>query len=109
MEYKRLELRGIFTIIQTEEDARKWIWQSKYGGKDFICPHCGCERYYELQTRPGVRKCAGCRKQIRIRTGTIFANSKVPLLTWTYLLGMMMQGKRGISATELKRQLGMKP
>lgn len=103
MEYKRLELRGIFTVIQTEADARKWIWQSKCGGKDFVCPHCGCERYYELRSRPEVRKCAECRKQVRLRVGTIFTNSKLPLIKWARCIGMMMQGKRGISAIEVQR------
>lgn len=108
MKYKHLKVFGIFRGIQTEEDARKWIWQSKYGGKDFVCPHCGCERYYELETRPEVRKCAGCRRQIRIRAGTIFSNSKVSLITWICSIGMMMQGKRGVSAMEIKRQLDMR-
>lgn len=108
MGYNELELRNIFVAIRTEEDARKWIWQSKYGGKDFVCPHCGCERYCELKTRPEVRTCSECRKQIRLRVGTIFEHSKIALLQWVYSLSLMMQGKRGISATELKRHLEIK-
>jgi len=108
MEYKRLKTFEIFGNIRSEEDARKWIWQSKYGGKDFVCPHCGCERFYKLQTRPEVRKCAGCRNHIRVRVGTIFTNSKMPLMKWTRAIGMMMQGKRGISAMEMKRENDMK-
>jgi len=108
MEYKELELLEIFVVIRTEEDARKWIWQSKYGGKDFICPHCGDERYCSLSTRPEVRKCAKCRRHIRIRVGTIFEHSKISLLAWVRSLGLMMQGKRGISAMELRRELGIK-
>lgn len=108
MEYKRLKLYEIFNLIQTEEEARNWIWRSKYGGKDFICPHCNCERFYSIKTRPEIRKCASCRRQIRIRSGTIFQCSKISLLIWTRSLSLMMQGKRGISATEIKRIVGIK-
>lgn len=108
MEYKVLKFHDNFTVIQNEEDARKWIWQSKYGGKDFVCPHCGCERYYSLKTRVEVRKCANCRRHIRVRVGTVFEHSKVSLLYWVRSISLMTQGKRGVSATELQGQLGIK-
>ena len=43
-----------------------------------------------------------------MRAGTIFQDSKIPMLTWMRAIYFAMQGKRGISALELKRQLGMK-
>ncbi len=34
-------------------------------------------------------------------------NPRIPILTWLRMIGLVMQGKRGISALELQRQLGM--
>lgn len=50
----------------------------------------------------------GCLKQMRLRAGTMLDRSKVSLLHWTRALFHMMQGKRGVSALELKRHLGMR-
>jgi hypothetical protein len=108
MSYEKLKGGDFFSRIQTEEQAREWLWACKFGGKPFCCPHCQSEKYWAYQTRPEVRKCASCDQQIRIRSGTIFQNSKLPLLTWFKALYFVMQGKRGISALELRRQVGLK-
>ena len=61
-----------------------------------------------LRTRPEVRTCKGCRRQLRLRAGTIFEASKTPLIFWVKALFYVMQGKRGMSAQELQRHLGLK-
>jgi len=45
---------------------------------------------------------------MRVRAGTIFDSSKTSLLVWVKAIFHVMQGKRGISATELQRHLGLK-
>ena len=105
MGYEKLKGGEFFVKIQTEEQARAWLWACKFAGKSFCCPHCQCEKFWQYQTRPEVRKCASCDQQIRVRSGTIFQNSKLPLLLWLKALFFVMQGKRGISALELKRLL----
>ncbi len=44
----------------------------------------------------------------RLRAGTIFEHSKTDLLKWLRAIYFVMQGKRGVSALELQRHLGMK-
>lgn len=102
---------GLVRFVQefdTEEKARDWVWRCRFGGKDFVCRHCQSEAFYAHLSRPEVRTCRSCLKQIRLRAGTIFEHSKTPLLTWIRAIYFVMQGKRGVSALELKRQLGMK-
>ncbi len=106
--YRRLKPAEFFKEIDTEERAREWVWRSRFGGKDFVCPHCQAESFYALNARPEVRECRSCGRQTRVRAGTIFQDSKLPLLIWVRAVYFVMQGKRGISALELKRQLGMK-
>ncbi len=77
-------------------------------GKDFVCPHCQNEGFNAIKTRPEVRTCKACRKQTRLRSGTLFQSSKTPLLIWVKAIFHVMNSKRGISALELQRHLGLK-
>jgi transposase-like protein len=106
MSYRRMKSIQIFREIDTEEDAREWIWRCRFGEKDFVCPSCGNESYWQHQSRPEIKQCDSCRKQVRVRAGTIFEHSKLPLLIWLKAIGFVMQGKRGMAAEELKRHLG---
>ena len=108
MPYESFPAERFFTEITTEADARALLWRSRFQGKDFVCPHCHAEECYGIRTRPEVRTCKGCRRQLRLRAGTIFEASKTPLLLWVKALFYVMQGKRGMSAQELQRHLGLK-
>lgn len=108
MIYEVFTSERFFTEVTTEEQARSIIWSAKYDGKDFVCPCCKSELYYQIRTRPEVRTCKACKVQTRLRSSTIFEYSKVPLLVWVKALFYITQGKRGMSATELKRHLRMK-
>jgi transposase-like protein len=76
-----------------------------------VCPHCGCfGRIYELKgasTRIGVRKCGDCRKPFTVKVGTIFEASHVPLRLWLQAMFLMASSKKGISANQLHRTLGV--
>jgi hypothetical protein len=104
--YKELSFRAFAVGVNTESKARSLAWKLKFEGKEFQCS-CGCDKGYQLQTRPEVKECASCGKQHRLRVGTIFENSKLPLLIWMQALYFMMQDKRGISALQLMRLCGL--
>ena len=108
MKYERLRSVEFFTTIDTEEKARDWVWRSRFGGKAFECADCGEEGYWQHHARPEIRECEICRKPVRLRAGTIFRDSKIPILTWLRAIFLAMQDKRGVSALQLMRQLGMK-
>ncbi len=77
------------------------------------CPHCGnCdpERITKLagkSTRPGVHKCKECAKPFTVTVGTIFEDSKIPLNKWLLAFRLLNGGKKGFSAHELHRSLGI--
>ena len=77
------------------------------GEVGFECPHCKCNKFFSFQTRPEVRQCKDCNKQVRLRAGTIMQRSHLPLLIWLRAIYLMTSGKRGISALELQRHLGL--
>ena len=75
------------------------------------CPHCGAaDRIYELKgnsTRLGVRKCGHCRKPFTVTVGTVFERSHVPLHKWVQALYLLCCSKKGMSAHQLHRILGV--
>ena len=76
-----------------------------------VCPHCGSvDNAYALKgksTRPGVYKCADCRKPFSVTVGTVFERSKVPLNKWILAAHLMASSKKGFSAHQLHRTVGV--
>lgn len=81
-----------------------------------VCPFCGLiGEAYKLQAkpnskspvRPGVWKCGGCRKQFTVTVGTVFEDSHIPLNTWLLALHLLCSSKKGMSAHQLHRMLGI--
>jgi transposase-like protein len=75
------------------------------------CPHCGIVgEATELQgksTRPGVYKCRACRKPFSATVGTLFERSHIPLCKWLLAVHLMTSSKKGMSAHQLWRMLGV--
>jgi len=87
---------------QCAEALLRWRWP-----RGFVCPECGhADGYSEVKTR-GLMQCKHCRHQTSLTAGTVFAYSKLPLTTWFLAMYLLTQQKNGISALELKRQLGV--
>src|SRR2546425_1445615 len=77
-----------------------------------VCPHCGeAERKpYKLNVKSSKRrlwKCAACRKQFTVMVGTIFEDSHVPLSKWLLAFYLLCSSKKGMSAHQLHRMLGV--
>jgi transposase-like protein len=76
-----------------------------------VCPHCGCTgkigRVEGKSARPGLYYCGDCKKQFTVTVGTIFERSKVPLSKWWMAIHLMASSKKGMSAHQLHRMLGV--
>lgn len=75
------------------------------------CPHCGSgddqKRLKGDKHRSGVVQCNNCRKQYTVTVGTVFERSKVPLNKWLLATHLMCASKKGVSAHQLHRMLGV--
>jgi transposase-like protein len=94
----------------TEAQAREFLEEVRWHGNP-VCPHCGGTDAYRLKgsaTRPGVWKCAKCRKQFTVTVGTVMHRSHIPLRKWVIAFHLMSSSKKGISALQLQRVLGIK-
>ena len=65
--------------FSTEEAATRWLERVVWPEGRF-CGHCGGTRTREApNARPMPYWCPDCRRYFSVRTGTVFALSKVPL------------------------------
>ena len=81
---------------------RRW----KYGGRGFVCRHCGGKRAWYLPSRR-LDECRTCHRQMSLTAGTVMHGSRKPLRTWFLAIYLFVQSKQGISALELKRELSL--
>jgi transposase-like protein len=92
------------------EKAREYL-EAQVWPNGRICPHCGAVgEHYVLHgkgNRPGLYKCADCREPFTVTVGTVFERSKVPLHLWLLAVHLMAASKKGISAKQLERMLGV--
>src|SRR5882724_5055428 len=75
-----------------------------------VCPHCGEseKRPYPLKSETRkLYKCAACRKQYTVTVGTIFEGSHIPLQKWLLAFYLLCSSKKGMSAHQLHRMLGV--
>lgn len=98
------------------EDAARAFLEAQRWPKGTVCPHCGViGESYRLKAkpeskrpvRPGVWKCGPCRKQFTVRVGTIFEDTHIPLATWLRAIHLLCASKKGMSAHQLHRMLGV--
>ena len=76
-----------------------------------VCPHCReNERITKLTSktaRAGLHMCNACRKQFTVTVGTIMEDSKIPLNKWLMAYALINGSKKGFSAHQLHRSLGI--
>jgi transposase-like protein len=96
--------------FHNEAAAYKFV-ESRVWPEGPVCPHCGgVERIGKLEgksTRPGVYKCYQCRKPFTVKVGTVFESSHIKLHLWLQAMFLMASSKKGISANQLHRTLGV--
>ncbi len=57
--------------------------------------------------RKGLYNCRSCNEPFTVTVGTVFERSKIPLHKWVYAAHLMASSKKGISAAQLQRNLGL--
>jgi transposase-like protein len=107
-------LADVDRMFPTEADAKAYLAGRRWP-KGVACPRCGNEKVYALKTRAfnWVCKSEKCLKasktgyRFSLYVGTIFENTNYPLRTWFKVLYLMLQSKKGMSALQIQRMLGM--
>src|SRR5579884_3149802 len=102
-----MDLTAIASLTETQ--AREYlegiIWKN-----GVECPHCKSNHITKLageKHREGVHQCNSCREQFTVTVNTIMEDSHIPLKKWLMAFHLMSSSKKGISALQLKRNLGL--
>lgn len=98
-------------IFNDETAAREWL-EARVWPDGPNCPHCGAtdEGVTKLEGRAhraGLYQCAECREQFTVTVKTVFERSKIPLTKWLAALFLMTASKKGVSAHQVHRMLGV--
>ena len=100
---KGFSLPAFFQKYGTEKQCKKALFDWRWP-RGFVCPECGHTHHCLLNTNK-LYQCYRCHHQTSLTSGTIFADTKLPLTTWFLSMFLVTQTKNGISALELMRQL----
>jgi transposase-like protein len=97
--------------FQNPEKAREYL-ESQVWPLGPVCPHCGSlsKDHYRLEgktSRPGLYKCKDCREPFTVTVGTVFERSKIPLNKWLMATYLLCSSKKGMSAHQLHRTIGV--
>ena len=73
------------------------------------CPHCGSVRVRRMEgkTQAGMFLCNDCRDKFTVRTGGVMERSHVPLHKWLLATHIMAASKKGMSASQMARMIGV--
>ena len=102
-----VSLYQFFQRFPNEEVARKYFENNRWSG-EISCPHCGGLSVAEIKNhKPMPYRCRGCRQHFSVRTGTVLAESRLPLHKWLMAIYMMTTARKGIPSTQMARELGI--
>jgi transposase-like protein len=105
MEFKNL--KELMAYIKDDETCLNYYAQLRWNGNP-VCPHCHHPRAYKLKGGKLYRcRSKTCKKNFSVTVGTIFEKSKIPLSTWMGAMYLISAHKKGISSTQLCRDLGV--
>src|SRR5688572_6363263 len=111
-------IKALPAACADERTAVEFLEDQRWGGCP-TCPRCGSEAVVQLKdSKTGERAshfrwyCGDCRKagekaQFTVRNGTVFEDSKIPLMHWCFGFWRASTSKKGVSALEIHRQTGL--
>ena len=97
-------------IFNNETAARKHLEEIRWPNGP-VCPYCGVvDAASEMGGKAegtGWYICRDCRKKYTVRVGSVYERSHIPLHKWVLATHLMCASKKGISAHQLHRMLGI--
>ena len=96
-----------------DEDAAREALETVRWPDGPVCPHCGNLDQDKISKgkgkahRVGLYYCAACNGQFTVTVGTVMERSKIPLSKWLFAMHLMGASKKGMSALQLSRMLGV--
>src|ERR1700680_3237901 len=97
-------------IFHDADNAREWL-EARIWKDGRTCPHCGVVDQSTLlqgaSHRPGLYQYNAARQPFTITVGTLYERSHIPLNKWLAATHLLMASKKGMSALQVGRLLGL--
>ena len=102
-----ISLRQFNERIPNEEAAITFAETQRWGDAPW-CPLCGLETVYRVKSgKPMSHRCRGCKKYFSVRTNSVMAETNLPVRTWLLAIHLIHTGRKGTSALQLHKMLGV--
>lgn len=124
-----MNIREAYEKFGTDEQCLQYIEKMRWPDGVVRCPTCGdknVEKYDRPATNPKKRRSedrdkhkanrrqwfyicrnADCREQFSPTSKTLFHDTHLPLIVWFQAIALILNAKKGISAKQLQRDLGI--
>ena len=99
-----MTFREFINRFSTEEQCRKYLYDLRFPG-GFVCPKCSNMRAWNIGDT--LFECSECGRQTSVTAGTIFQDTRKPLVDWFTAIWWVTTQKNGASAKGLQRVLGL--
>ena len=103
---KGISMMELYQMFPTEEFAVKWF-ESMLWPNGRKCGHCGSDKTCIASHKKMPYWCKSCRSYFSVRTGTVLANSRLPLQKWVFGLYLFTTNLKGVSSMKLHRELNI--
>jgi len=102
---QEMDLMRKKTQFDTSDKCRKYLEGLRW--RDGVkCPRCRSGKISRIRERNQF-DCDSCRYQFSVTAGSIFHDSHLPLPKWFAAVYLMCEARKGVSANQLKRTLGV--
>lgn len=107
---KKPEQLSIYEFMQRfpDESAAVAFFEARRWGAEPYCPHCGSLSVSSVPNgKPMPYRCKDCRKHFSVRTGSVLAESKLPLHKWLIAIYFLHTARKGVSSIQLAKEIGV--
>ena len=99
-----MNLKDLFKKFPTEESCIKFLEKMKWKN-GVVCPYCQSTKTSKHLKR---LQCQSCNRSFSVMVNTIFHHTHLDLRYWFYIISLMMDAKKGISAYQVSRNTGIR-
>jgi transposase-like protein len=114
-----MNLIDITKKFQTDAECFEFLESQRWPDGVVRCVTCGNDRISRITRKTSattknkkaqIYQCLEktCKQQFSSTSGTVFNDTRLPILTWFMAAEMVMSAKKGMSAVQVQRHLGIK-
>jgi transposase-like protein len=100
-----MNLISVFEKFGSEDKCRTYLEGLRWPD-GIACPRCQSPKISRIIKRNQF-DCDSCRYQFSVLVGSVFSDTHLPLYKWLLATYIICESKKGISANQLKRMIGV--